>query len=189
MRLFVAINLPATVREAVHADAAPLRAATSGIRWVAESALHVTLKFLGEQDDTLVDALRTSVEAVAARYATLSVETTGIGAFPNFRRPRVVWVGMTGKQALQAIARDIDRTLVPLGIPPESRAFQAHLTLGRVRTELEAREAAALAAVAETVRTSRGFAVRTVDLMRSELGPGGSRYSVIVAAPLHARGS
>ena len=189
MRLFVALNLPLSVREGIHADAEPLRAASTGIRWTAASALHVTLKFLGEQDERLVDALREALATVAERHSPVTVETTHLGAFPNFRRPRVVWVGMTGEKVLQALARDVDQTLAPLGIPPESRAFRAHLTLGRVRGELNPREAAAIAKAADAVHTSRGFAVQTVDLMRSELGAGGSRYSLLTAAPLHARGT
>jgi 2'-5' RNA ligase len=151
--------------------------------------LHVTLKFLGEQDERLVGRLREALERVAARHSPVTVETTRVGAFPNFRRPRVVWVGMTGEKPLQALARDVDETLAPLGIPPESRAFQAHVTLGRARGELSPQEAAAIAKAGEAVRTTRGFAVQTVDLMRSELGPGGSRYSLLTAAPLHARGT
>lgn len=189
MRLFVAINLPAEIRDAVHADVAPLRDAAHGIRWGASSALHVTLKFLGEQDERIVGDVRAALEAVANRHAPVSVETTEIGAFPNFRRPRVVWVGMTGESSLRSLARDIDQALAPLGIPAETRAFQAHLTLGRVKSELDPRDATALATAATATRVSRSFDVQAVDLMRSELGPGGSRYSVVAAVPLHTRGT
>jgi 2'-5' RNA ligase len=123
------------------------------------------------------------------RDASVAVETTDIGAFPNFRRPRVVWVGMTGERALQSLAGDIDRALTLLGIPAETRPFQAHLTLGRVKSELPPADATNLAAAAKASHGARGFAVQTVDLMRSELGPGGSRYSVMAAVPLHARGT
>jgi len=96
---------------------------------------------------------------------------------------------MTSERALQSLAGDIDRALTPLGIPREARAFQAHLTLGRVKGELVPAQATALAAAAKSSRGSRELAVRTVDLMQSELGPGGSRYSVLAAVPLHARGT
>ncbi len=95
MRLFIAVNLPAAVRDAIYADAEPLRAATNAIRWVSPAALHVTLKFLGEQDESLVAPLRDVLETVVPTHAAISVRTTEVGAFPNFRRPRVVWVGMT----------------------------------------------------------------------------------------------
>jgi RNA 2',3'-cyclic 3'-phosphodiesterase len=189
MRLFIAVNIPPAVRDAIYADAEPLRAASNAVRWVSPSALHVTLKFLGEQDDALVTPLREAIESVAMRHASVAVETTHIGTFPNFRRPRVVWVGMTGERALQSLASDIDRALTPLGVPAETRSFQAHLTLGRVKSELQPADATNLAAAAKAWRGARGFVVQTVDLMRSELGPGGSRYSVLAAVPLHARGT
>jgi 2'-5' RNA ligase len=189
MRLFIAVNIPPAVRDAIYADAEPLRAATSAVRWVSSSALHVTLKFLGEQDEALVVPLREAIESAAARHASVAVETTDVGAFPNFRRPRVVWVGMTGERALQSLAGDIDRALTPLGIPAETRVFRAHLTLGRMKSELRPADATSLAAAAKACRGARRFAVQTVDLMRSELGPGGSRYSVVAAVPLHARGT
>ena len=189
MRLFIAANFPAAVRDAIYADAAPLRAATTGVRWVSPAALHVTLKFLGEQDESVVVRLREALESVVPTHAAISARTTDVGAFPNFRRPRVVWVGMTSERALQSLASDIDTALTPLGIPREARAFRAHLTLGRVKGELGAAEATALAAAAKSCRGSRGLAVQTVDLMKSELGPAGSRYSVLAAVPLHPRGN
>lgn len=189
MRLFIAVNLPGAVRDAIYADVEPLRATTNAVRWVSPAALHVTLKFLGEQDESLVASLRDVLESVVPTHAMISARTTDVGAFPNFRRPRVVWVGMTSEQALRSLADDIDGALTPLGIPREARAFQAHLTLGRVKGEVGPAQAAALATAAKSCRGSRELAVQTVDLMQSELGPGGSRYSVLAAVALHARGT
>ena len=189
MRLFIAINVPPAVREAIYSDAEPLRAATTGVRWVAPESLHVTLKFLGTQDEQHLGSLRTSLESVAQRHSPIAVETTRVGAFPNFRRARVVWVGMTRERELRAIAQDIDRALAPLGISPEARAFRAHLTLGRVKSELGPAEATALAEAAAASFGARRFDVRTVDLMQSKLGRGGSQYSVVAAVPLLTRGT
>jgi 2'-5' RNA ligase len=185
MRLFIAINVPTTVRDAIFADSAPLRAAADAIKWVAAPSLHLTVKFIGEWDESAVDDVRAAIARAVARHAPFEVETTAVGAFPNFRRPRVVWVGMTGEAKLRALAGDVDRLCVPLGISAETRPFQPHLTLGRAKRELRPAEAKALAAVAGEERPRRAFPVRTVDLMSSELGPGGSRYSVVAAVPLH----
>lgn len=185
MRLFVAINLPEETRDAIYADASPLRSATTAIRWTAARSLHVTLKFLGEQQDSLLSDLRATLDAVAARHRPLDLQTTGFGAFPNFRRPRVVWVGMTGESELRALANDIDRAFVPFGVAAESREFRAHLTLGRVKGELSAADGGALSAAARQAAPARGVPVRTIDLMRSELGPGGSRYTLLAAVPLN----
>jgi 2'-5' RNA ligase len=189
MRLFVAINLPSDTRESLYADAAHLRAATTTVRWTAAASLHVTLKFLGEQDEARVADLTRALVSVAAKHGSIEAQTTSLGAFPNFRRPRVVWVGMTGETELRALARDIDAALGPLGLAPESREFRAHLTLGRVKGEVSAAESAALSSAARQALPAREVSVRTIDLMRSELGPGGSRYSVLAAVPLHVRGS
>jgi 2'-5' RNA ligase len=189
MRLFVAINLPADTRDAIYADAEPMRAATRGVRWVSPTALHVTIQFLGEQDERLVDDIGAALGPIGMAHAPVTVTTTTVGAFPNFRHPRVVWLGMTGEAAVRALARDVSRALVPLGIPAETRPFQAHLTLGRVKGQLSAREATERAAAAAEARVPRAVPVQAVDLMRSELGPGGSRYSVVASVPLHARGT
>ena len=189
MRLFIAVNLPPSIRDVIHAETTSLRAVVRGVKWVAAPALHITLKFLGEQDERLVGDLRGALESVVQRHAAFDVRTTEVGAFPNFRRPRVVWVGMTGESPLRALARDIDEALAPMGIAREMRPFQAHLTLGRVRSEMGAADAAALSEAARASQPTGAFAVHAVDLMRSELGPGGSRYSLLAAVPLHARGT
>jgi 2'-5' RNA ligase len=188
MRLFVAINLPPSIRDAIYADTASLRAATSAVKWVTAPLIHVTLKFLGGQSDALVPDLERIIRIVAARRPALELRTTEFGAFPNFRRARVVWVGVTGETELRALAHDLDQMFEGLGIPAETRSFKAHLTLGRVKREMSGDESRSLAAAAALPREAHSFAVSAVDLMQSELGPGGPRYSVLASAPLHARG-
>ena len=83
MRLFIAVNIPPAVRDAIYGDAEPLRAATNAVRWVSPSALHVTLKFLGEQNEARVALLREAIESVATRHASVAVETTDIRGVPK----------------------------------------------------------------------------------------------------------
>lgn len=189
MRLFVAVDLPSATRDGLYADVAPLRAATDAVKWVAAPLLHLTVKFLGEREPALVEDLEDVLSRVASRHGPMRVATTDVGAFPNFRRPRVVWIGMRGEGPLLALARDVDQALVSLGIEPERRPFQAHLTIGRVKRDLAVAEAVGLTKAAGGARPRREFTIERVDLMRSELGPGGSRYSVVASAPLRARGS
>jgi RNA 2',3'-cyclic 3'-phosphodiesterase len=189
MRLFVAVNLPPAIRDAVYADAAPLRESIGAVKWVAASALHVTLKFLGERPESDIDEFRVALAEVASRHQPFDAVTTDIGAFPNFHRPRVVWLGMTNEESFRPLARDLDAALAKLGIEAERRPFQAHLTLGRLKRELSAAEAVSLAKAAGVDRPRRAFAVQAVDLMRSEPAAGGSRYSIVDAAPLQVRGT
>jgi len=189
MRLFLAINVPQAVRDKIFRDAEPLRAASGAVKWIAAPSLHVTLKFLGEQGESLVNDIRDAVAGAVSTHAAFDVETTEFGAFPNFHRPRVVWLGMTAETRLRALAGDIDAALTPLGMAAEARPFRAHVTLGRVRAEIRPAEAKALGRAATMRPPRRAFQVGTVDLMQSELGAGGSRYSVLAAVPLRARGT
>src|SRR5687768_15948869 len=126
MRLFIGATVPEAVTEAVDADATTLRDSVDALKWVALTSLHTTLKFLGERPETDVDAFRAALSSVAARHQLFDVVTTDVGAFPNFRRPRVVGLGRTGETAFRALARDVDAALAELGIERERRQFQAH---------------------------------------------------------------
>ena len=106
------------------------------------------------------------------------------GAFPDLRRPRVLWVGVSDHRALMALAADVDLACGEAGFPSESRPFSAHVTLGRVRRPLGRETAAALTRAASGLQATYQVRFEAVDLMQSELAPGGSRYTVVVSLPL-----
>lgn len=187
MRLFLAVTLPEALQQDIARATAALRAAAPTVRWVRPERLHLTMKFLGERPDD--DATRI---ADAARHATtglqpVSASLHGTGAFPNFRRPRVVWLGMHPEAPLAAIARRLDAALAPLGIEPESRPFRAHVTLGRVADAMPPAAAAALERDLRRVTSTWLLAVYDIALMQSTLGPGGPTYRVLDTLPLGNR--
>ena len=185
MRLFVAINLPDALRQAVFDASAPLReAAPRGVSWVAPERLHLTVKFLDEQPESVVDPLAASLAAVTARHPPLSLELEGLGAFPNFRRPRVVWLGVRPDPKLELLHHDVELGCARLGFEVEGRPFRPHLTLGRVRVDAPKESGRSLAAAARAVHFRERAAVSSLDVMRSDLAPGGSRYTVLARAML-----
>jgi 2'-5' RNA ligase len=185
VRLFVAINLPDALRQAAFDASAPLREAVPrGVGWVVPERLHLTVKFLGEQPESVVDPLAAALAEVAALHSQLSLELEGVGAFPNFRRPRVVWLGVRPDPKLELLHHDVEVGCAGLGFEVEGRAFRPHLTLGRVRLGLTAESGRSLAAAARTVHFRERASVPSLDLMRSELAPGGSRYTVLARAML-----
>jgi 2'-5' RNA ligase len=113
-----------------------------------------------------------------------------LGAFPNGRRPRVIWLGLTGAlDQLSALQRELDSALVALGIPAEVRPFRPHLTLGRVRDGAPPPAPETFAAAAAAVdATDAPVPVASVRLVRSELGLGGARYTTLCDAPLMGGG-
>lgn len=188
MRLFVAVNLPAEERHAAYEAAGPLRAARLPVRWVTEDAIHVSLRFLGEVDETRVTPIAEALAAAVRKARRFDVGLGGLGAFPSLARPRVVWFGVERHPALELLAHDVEKALMTLEFEPELRPFHPHLTLGR------AERSARPAAFADLERLAAGIAyqgatmVESVDLMQSVLGSRGATYTVLSRAPLGGEG-
>lgn len=184
MRLFVAVNLPAAERQRLFEETSALRTGRFPVRWVLPESMHVTLIFLGHVAEEVVAPIREALARAAGRHDRFAMKLGGVGAFPNLRRPRVLWVGGDGGQTMLDVQTALVRELEPLGFEPERRAWSPHLTLGRA--EKNARTAAfnGLAAIAAAVTYGTEVAVETVDLMRSHPGRGGAHYERIGSAAL-----
>ena len=133
IRSFIAVDLEAPVRQAVRDLQGELARINADVRWVRPAGLHVTLKFLGSVEGARLERVHEAVVAAVAQQPALHVRVRGLGAFPGWRRPRVVWVGLHG-DGLAEVAACIDDALAPLGFEREQRAFTPHLTLGRVNS-------------------------------------------------------
>ena len=197
MRLFLAINLPADVRSDVLNVTAPLRAAAPELSWVDDSRIHLTLKFLGEQDESggIIERLARGVDLVAYTHRMFTMRLGGIGAFPGFRRARVVWLGIAAEPRLELLHHDVEVACEELGFAVEGRPFRPHLTLARasegVRDEETMRR---LSRAAKQIDYEAEVPVRSRDVMRSELAAGtelasgrrGARYQCLHSATLRA---
>lgn len=187
LRLFVAIELPPPVTDALARTIEGLRSALQGpYRWVAATGIHLTLKFLGDVDGDRVDAYGTSL-AAAAHHGPFPLRLSGAGMFAQRGVARVVWAGLGGQtESLDALRDTVDASLVATGATSEARAFRPHLTLARVPGRLTAdRQGALVAALAEvSFAEDAAFDVRSVSLMRSQLGRGEARYSRISSVAL-----
>ena len=182
MRLFVAINLPQDVRAALHAATEPLRSAAPDVRWVDAERVHLTMKFLGEQPESAVAPIVGALSRIASRYDPIGMELGGLNAFPNLRRPRVVWLGMRADPKLELMQHDVEMACADLGHPVEGRAFRPHITLGRVRDG--APDANRLAAAARAITFRAESVAESLDLMVSEHVGGAPRYRAVGSAAL-----
>ena len=186
MRLFLAINLPPEVRREIAAATALLRETVPDVAWIAESRLHLTLKFLGEQPEECVAGIQEAMAAVASRHREIMMTVGGVGAFPNFRRARVVWLGVTQDPRLELLHHDLEVACERLGFEVEGRPFRPHLTLARVKEPLPESSLRSLARVAKRMQYRTDFIVRSFDLMHSVLGASGPAYSTLVSAALRS---
>jgi 2'-5' RNA ligase len=111
------------------------RVAAAGLRvaWVPAANLHLTLQFLGSIPEESVEVVSAAVRRVATAHAPFEARARGLGAFPDARHPRVLWVGVDGGEPLQRLQRDVEGALEGLGFPRETRAFHPHVTVGRVK--------------------------------------------------------
>lgn len=187
MRIFLAINPPADVRRRLWEATAPLREMSPEVSWIPEAKIHLTLKFIGEMPEDGIPPLATAIQEIARTHAAPMVHLGTVGAFPNFRRPRVIWMGIEQEPRLELLHHDIELACDRLGHELEGRPYRPHLTLARVRRPLEEEPLKALRMTARRIRFTDEFFARTVDVMQSVPGPGGSKYTVVAPAPM--RGS
>src|SRR6266446_3188465 len=130
MRLFVALEIPSTVRKNLAELLKSLRSMSPQTRWVRPENLHVTLKFIGEVPETRLAAIRSAL-AGARSDQPVALDFRGLGFFPNEKHPRVFWAGIETSPNLKTLAADIDEATERLSIPREKPPFSPHLTLAR----------------------------------------------------------
>ncbi|MCP4231068.1 MAG: RNA 2',3'-cyclic phosphodiesterase [bacterium] len=182
MRLFVAVHLPDDVQAAIQDAFAPIsRERPRGLRFVKPDNIHLTIKFLGDTDEELLSDLKAGLKNIAREYAPFSLSIEGAGAFPNLKRPRVFWVGVTGdKDIISALAGDIEGVCAGLGFPREKRAYSPHLTVARVKSKKGLFEMTELVAGLENADFDTGpFKVTSFSLVQSTLTPKGAVYEDI----------
>jgi RNA 2',3'-cyclic 3'-phosphodiesterase len=189
LRLFLAINLPAEVRREVLAATAALRNCAPDVAWVGEERLHLTLKFLGEQDAGRLPEIEAAVARVAGGHRELLMSLGGVSAFPNFRRARVVWMGVLQEPRLELLHHDVEVACEALGFELEGRAFRPHITLARIRTPLHEDRLKEMRRTAKLTDYRGEFIVRSIEVMQSDLSADAtvpSRYTTLVAAALRS---
>jgi 2'-5' RNA ligase len=193
MRLFIAIDLSASIRKSLSEQIRDLEKIldTSAIRWVKPSAIHITLKFLGETPEHKVERIQSTLTEIAPRFSPFTVQIGTFGCFPNLRKPRVLWVGIQDQTgSLKKIYHELEMEFRKLGFKAENRPFRAHLTLGRVKKNLNS-------AALDTLRSQLGDVrieelgketVEAICLIRSILRPTGAEYTRLGLYELTERG-
>jgi 2'-5' RNA ligase len=183
-RAFVSVEVgPRLDWHALHKELAEV---DRGVRPVRPEQLHLTLRFLGDTDEGAVDDLKDLMATSVADVDPFSISFHGVGAFPNARKPRVIWIGIQGAEPLVYIARSLEAGVVDLGWKPEGRGFRPHATVARIK---HVRRQGRLSALLERWhdRSFGSMEVRSIELKRSVLTPQGANYSTIHSTPLGDR--
>ena len=183
-RTFIAVELGSAIQRAAAELQERLRAAGAHLRWVKPHNLHFTLRFLGEIPVAQVARACVAVRETAGAVRPFVVEIGGLGAFPNFERPQVVWVdSREGAAALEHLAASVDAALARQGFPGDRRGFRPHLTLGRAKDDRRWGDLVrALQQHREALLGKQD--VQHVSVMESHLRPDGPVYTAREQVPL-----
>ncbi|MDA8242082.1 MAG: RNA 2',3'-cyclic phosphodiesterase [Nitrospiraceae bacterium] len=183
LRCFIAVALPAAVKQSVGKMIRGLSETGADVKWVPEQNLHLTLKFLGATGEEKIEEMSGALRKKLSPYRPFYITIGGVGSFPGGRHPRVIWVGMQDYAPLEDIYREVEGVMTQLGYPQEDRPFSPHLTIGRVRSGKRLMEVLKRLDELRAVSFDE-FEVKGVTLMKSELKPGGAEYSSLAEIPL-----
>ena len=189
-RLFIAITVPERVKVELEKAQAALRRATpeNSIRWTGRGQFHLTLRFLGDVSIGQIDELVAGLKSACGGFPALRLKAARIGFFPDTRFPRVVWAGVRDETDMLAKLQQAVVSAVQdfTDEKPEGK-FAGHITLGRIKS-LKRSDAEILSKAADAMadRFFGEWVADKVELIRSELSAGGSRYTTIATAPLSA---
>lgn len=182
IRLFIAWPLAHEVEQELGRIGFLLKQKGGRVSWVVPKNIHLTARFLGDTDEQRVGDLKALIDRVASQSHATTLAIDKLGAFPDFKRPRVIWAGLAAGLAglggdtstLQATVDQIERGVRELGFAPETKKFKPHLTLGRVR---EPRGTEALMMAVQQFRPSPiAVVLDRLVLFKSTLTPQGSIY-------------
>ena len=186
VRAFIAFPLPPEVIAHIRQIQAGIRAHDFPLRWVRPENIHLTLKFLGDTEQSAIGEIAGAMAETVRDTEPLTLEARGLGVFPGVRKPRVLWAGLAGEtEALIRLQGRLADKLADLGFPRESRPFRAHLTLARTKGRTEARRL--VQAMSEFgALASPPFATDEMVLYRSDLRPAGAVYTRLESVSLGA---
>ncbi len=179
IRSFIAIELGDKEKRSLELIQNKLKRELPPVRWVKPATMHLTLNFLGDVEEDLIPRIIESMNSAVRGCRPFRMNLSGIGAFPNSRNPRVIWIGIREESGvLGRLAAELEKLLSGIGIEPEEHPFSPHLTLGRVKERGDRNVFDGVLTVFKD-QNAGGVQVDGICLMRSDLTPQGPIYSAL----------
>lgn len=139
IRSFLAFEISPNVKKSLARLISDFAKKERGVKWLSAENLHVTMKFFGNIDESLLlSDVSKRIEDVVSNEAPITLDCAGLGVFPNWKYPRVVWAGFIGdSEPVIALHKELEKALEGFDIKKDERAFRLHLTIGRARDDLK----------------------------------------------------
>jgi 2'-5' RNA ligase len=180
IRLFIAIDIPERIRDEI----ADTYRAIPGARWIDETSLHCTLRFIGEIPETEINTITSSLRHVSSPKVTLKVSNAGF--FPPRKEPRILWFGFDYPPEFLTLQSKIEKACINSGLEPDLRKFHPHITVARLNNPHKEKVAEFI--VSNSLFTTEQFEVSEFHLYRSLAGKNTSHYEKLLSFPLHQPG-
>ena len=155
-----------------------LKQTKANIKLVEPENIHITLKFLGDTDENLIEEINTIIEESVKKTKPFEIQLKNTGVFPNQNYIKVIWIGIHNSEKIAEISQQIDEQLFDLGFEQEKRPFSPHLTIARVKSAENKDQLLNIINKYQDL-TFQEIKVESIKLKKSQLTPKGPIYTTL----------
>lgn len=184
IRAFIAIELNTEVKNVIAEIEKNLKLSGADVKWVKPDIAHITLKFLGEINQTQIITIKEIMSEITADCPCFKLGVCDLGVFPAIKSARIIWIGIKeGEEEILKLATILEEKLSVAGFPKENRPFSAHITIGRVKSPINRSDLASRIQQMQNIPKILS-SVTNIILFKSILTPSGSIYEPLYTANL-----
>jgi 2'-5' RNA ligase len=183
LRIFVAVELPTECKKILKDLQDELQTIDTDVKWALPENCHITLKFFGNVEEPKIKSITDIMDDNTRDLASFPITAEHIGAFPSIERPQIIWAGISdGHDLLKNLAGSLESDFAKTGFLPETRHFNAHITIGRLKSHHNARNL--ISKLTSIKAPSIKIPVQHLTLYQSVLSSQGPAYSAIYRSSL-----
>lgn len=174
-RLFIALNIPDEIKEKILVIRNSVIPNSADYKWEAPEKMHLTIKFIGEVEDKLVEQIKNEILFISD-YKSFICSFTKFGFFFSRGKPVILWLGLKIYEEIFNLVEELNNRLLKFDIEAEKRNFKPHLTLMRIKKKTDKNF---IYSFENCKLPETEFKADSVSLIKSELHLYGSRYTEI----------
>lgn len=177
MRLFIALNIPDSIKKYINDYVKTIKPIIDGVKWEGEEKYHITLKFLEHVAQKDITDVENILKSLTSSFYPFELSIKSFGGFPNLKNPRVLIIDMSQNQELDEMKEHIEKSLSALGFDEDKMKFTPHVTIGRVKKKYILKSPV-------SAPDELNFVSGNIALFESILKPKGSVYSNLLSINL-----